>query len=125
MGHPQTAVDDVAWELGSSRATLYRLITRYRMTRSVEGLREPGRGRRAGTRSLCPAKETLIREIIEREYLKPTRHDHRPKPIQPGSPGSTAMTCRFGAGAQDANVCIAFDAAIDIRMQASASLHRD
>lgn len=67
------AVDHVAWELGVSRATLYRLITRYRMTRTVEGLSGPGRGRRAGTRFLSPAKETLIREIIEREYLKPTR----------------------------------------------------
>ena len=27
-----TAVDDVAWELGVSRATLYRLIERYRTT---------------------------------------------------------------------------------------------
>lgn len=32
-----------------------------------------GQGRRAGTRFLSPAKETLIREIIEREYLEPTR----------------------------------------------------
>ena len=67
------AVDDVAWELGISRATRYRLIARYRMTRTVEGLRGPGRGRRAGARFLSPAKDALIRELIEREYLKPTR----------------------------------------------------
>ncbi len=67
------AVDDVAWELGVSRATLYRLIGRYRATRTVEGLCGPGRGRPEGTRVLDKAKDRLIREIIEREYLKPTR----------------------------------------------------
>ena len=70
-------VDDVAWELGVSRATLYRLIGRYRATHTIEGLRGPGRGRREGTRFLDEAKETLIRQIIEREYLKPTRPPFR------------------------------------------------
>jgi putative transposase len=60
-----TAVDDAAWELGVSRATLYRLVERYRATRTVEGLCGPGRGCREGTRFLNPAQETLIREIIE------------------------------------------------------------
>jgi putative transposase len=60
-----TAVDDVAWELGVSRATLYRLVARYRASHTVEGLCGPGRGRREGTRFLNPAQETLIREIIE------------------------------------------------------------
>src|SRR5262249_4326815 len=53
--------------------TLYRLIGRYRATRTVEGLCGPGRGRPEGTRVLDKAKDRLIREIIEREYLKPTR----------------------------------------------------
>ena len=85
-------VEAVAWELGVSRATLYRLIARYRQTRTVEGLRGPGSGRPEGhfcnirywadtwiilTSSLpCVLdwdEETLIREILEREYLKPTR----------------------------------------------------
>jgi hypothetical protein len=35
------------------------------------------------------------------------------------------MTFRFGVDAQDANVFIAFDAAINMRMQANDSLHRD
>jgi hypothetical protein len=43
------------------------------MTRAVEGLHGPGRGHRVGTRFLSSTKEALIREIIEREYLKPTR----------------------------------------------------
>jgi putative transposase len=72
-----TAVDEVAWELGVSRATLYRLIECYRANRTVEGLCGPGRGRREGSRFLNPAEETLIREIIEKEYLKPTRPPFR------------------------------------------------
>jgi putative transposase len=72
-----TAIDDVASELGVSRATLYRLIGRYRATETVEGLRGPGRGRREGTQFLSEAVETLIREVIEREYLKPTRPPFR------------------------------------------------
>jgi putative transposase len=77
-GHLKVAaVDDVAWELGVSRATLYRLIRRYRATRTVEGLCGPGRGRREGTQFLYEAKEALIRQIIEREYLKPTRPPFR------------------------------------------------
>ncbi len=75
--HPErltiSAVESVAWELGLSRPTLYRLIARYRLTRTVEALRGPGRGRRAGTRVLDPAEETLIREILEEKHLKPTR----------------------------------------------------
>jgi len=66
-------VEAVAQELGVSRATLYRLIARYRQIRTVEGLRGPGSGRSAGTRVLNSDVETLIREILETEYLKPTR----------------------------------------------------
>jgi putative transposase len=47
------------------------------MTRTVEGLCGPGRGRRAGTRFLSEAEESLIRDILEREYLKPTRPPFR------------------------------------------------
>ncbi len=71
------AVEDVAWELGVSRATLYRLIERYRATRTVEGLCGPGKGRRPGTRLLNLDQEALIRELIEREYLKSTRPPFR------------------------------------------------
>ena len=56
--HPErltiNAVELVACELGLSRPTLYRLIARYRLTRTVEGLLGPGRGRREGTRVLDP-----------------------------------------------------------------------
>jgi hypothetical protein len=47
------------------------------------------------------------------------------KTIQSGSPDSMAVTVRFGAGAQDANVFITFDAVDRHTMQARASLHRD
>ena len=67
----------MARDLTVSRATLYRLIERYRVTGTVEGLIGPGRGRRPGTRVLGPEREALIREIIEREYLKATRPPFR------------------------------------------------
>ena len=65
--HPKrlriSMVEAVAQELGVSRATLYRLIARYRQTRTVEGLRGPGSGRSEGTRVLNSDVETLIRDI--------------------------------------------------------------
>jgi hypothetical protein len=46
--HPERltvkAVEDVAWELGLSRATADRLIERYRSVRTVDVLRELQRG---------------------------------------------------------------------------------
>jgi putative transposase len=68
-----SAVEGVAWELGLSRATLYRLIERYRAARTVEVLLDRVRGRPKGTLGIEPARDALIREFIEREYLKPTR----------------------------------------------------
>ena len=58
-----SVVEAVAWELEVSRATLYRLIARYRQTRTVDGLRGPGSGRPEGARVLHLNEETLIREI--------------------------------------------------------------
>ena len=75
--HPKrlrtSEVEDVAWELGISRATLYRLIARYRQTGTVEGLYGPGSGRREGTQFLHPDEDMLIREMLEKLYLRPTR----------------------------------------------------
>lgn len=68
-----SAVEDVAWELGLSRATLYRLIERYRAARTVEVLVDRGRGRPKRTLGIEPARDALIREFLECEYLKPTR----------------------------------------------------
>ncbi len=66
-------VEDVAWELGISRATLYRLIAVYRRTPTVKALEPKQRGRRKGTLVLDKARHKLIRQTIREVYLKPTR----------------------------------------------------
>ena len=67
------AVEGVAWELGLSRATLYRLIARYRAARTVEALIERPLGRPKGSLHAEPVRDALIQQFLEREYLKPTR----------------------------------------------------
>ena len=66
-------VEEVALELGVSRATLYRLITIYRQTPTVEALEPRQRGRRKGTLFLDQARHELIRKTIREVYLKPQR----------------------------------------------------
>ena len=68
-----SVVEAAAWELRVSRAILYSLIARYRRSPTVDGLRGSGSGRPEGTRALHFDEKTLIREILEREYLKPAR----------------------------------------------------
>jgi len=67
------SAEDVAWELGLSRATLYRLIERYRAARTVEVLLDRHRGRPKGRLHSEPVRDALIQQFLEREYLKPTR----------------------------------------------------
>jgi len=67
------AVDEAAGELGLSRATIYRLVQRYRATRTVSGLYGKSKGISKGARLLKPEQEAVIKEAIERHYLKPTR----------------------------------------------------
>ena len=67
------SVEHAAWELGVSRATVYRLIHRYRAKRAVSGLLPGKRGRPLGFRTLTPEQEAVIRQAVEREYLRPTR----------------------------------------------------
>jgi putative transposase len=66
-------VEDVAWELGLSRTTLYELIGRYRAARTVDVLLERERGRPKGSLRKEPARDALIQQFLEREYLRPTR----------------------------------------------------
>ena len=66
-------VEEVALELGVSRATLYRLITIYRQTPTVEALEPRQRGRRKGALFLDKARHELIRKTIREVYLKPQR----------------------------------------------------
>ena len=66
-------VEEVALELGVSRATLYRLITAYRQTPTVEALEPRQRGRQKGALVLGKPRHDLIRKTIREVYLKPQR----------------------------------------------------
>lgn len=66
-------VEEVALDLGVSRATLYRLITAYRQTPTVEALEPRQRGRRKGALILDKPRHDLIRKTIREVYLKPQR----------------------------------------------------
>ena len=61
------------WGSEFSRATLYRFITIYRQTPTVEALEPRQRGRRKGTLFLDKARHELIRKTIREVYLKPQR----------------------------------------------------
>jgi hypothetical protein len=57
------AVEDVAWELGLSRTTLYLLIGRYRASRTVEVLLDQPAGRPKGRLHEELVRDALIRNI--------------------------------------------------------------
>jgi len=67
------AVEDLASDLGLSRATTYRLIERYRDARTVDALCDRQRGWPKGKLRDEPIRGSLIQQFLEREYLKPTR----------------------------------------------------
>lgn len=62
-------VEEVALELGVSPATLYRLITIYRHTPTVEALEPRQRGRRKGAQFLDKPRHETIRKMIREVYL--------------------------------------------------------
>ena len=66
-------VSELAWELGLSRATTYRMIRLFRAGGTVSSLIDRTRGRRHGFRALDTAREEIIRQSITSFYLKPTR----------------------------------------------------
>jgi putative transposase len=66
-------VKDVAWGLGVSQATLYRLITTYKTIGTVEALMPRTSGRPAGLRLLDKKVEGLIAKCIREIYLTPNR----------------------------------------------------
>ena len=72
---PRSVVEDVAWELGVSRATLYRLIELYKTFGTVDELQPSATGRRSGTWVLPKATEQIIEETIHNVYSNP--HDQR------------------------------------------------
>ena len=68
-----TAVDDVAGQLGLSRASLYRLIRRFRAGGTVTALMPSPEGRPKGLRLLDGKREAVIRQAVNDVYLKPTK----------------------------------------------------
>ena len=66
-------VTDLAWELGLSRATAYRMIRLFRAGGTVTSLMDRTRGRREGFRVLDKQREEIVRQTIASFYLKPTR----------------------------------------------------
>lgn len=75
--HPErlthAAVDDVAGRLGMSRASLYRLIRRFRAGSTVTALMPSPEGRPKGLRLLDAKREAVIRQAVNEFYLKPTK----------------------------------------------------
>jgi len=75
--HPQgltaAMVDEVAGQLGMSRASLYRLIRLFRTGGTVTALMPRTAGRPQGLRLLDAKREAVIRQALKDVYLKPTR----------------------------------------------------
>ena len=75
--HPQgltaAMVDEVAGQLGMSRASLYRLIRLVRAGGTVTALMPRTAGRPQGSRLLDAKREAVIRRALKDFYLKPTR----------------------------------------------------
>jgi putative transposase len=92
-GLTRAAVDDTAWELGLSRASLYRLIRLFRAGGTVTALVPRSAGRPQGLRLLGPKREIVIRQALNEFYLKPTKppfarlvHEIRTRCLQEGLP---------------------------------------
>jgi putative transposase len=66
-------VRDVAWELGVSQATTYRLIAAYKMTGTVEALMPKAIGRPKGLRLVDKRVETILTRAIREVYLTPNK----------------------------------------------------
>ena len=66
-------VEAVAWELGVSRSTMYRLIIAYRAKGTVSSVEPRAMGRRKDALVLDAKRERLIASAIQEIYLKPER----------------------------------------------------
>ena len=67
------AMTSAAAELNVSRATLYRLLARFRASEVTSALLPSRRGRPRGARTLDERREAIIAETITKFYLKPER----------------------------------------------------
>jgi putative transposase len=72
-GAPATAVAEACQSLMVSRATLFRLIERFKRQQTVSSLLPRKRGRAPGSKNPDEARDRLIRRTIERLYLAPER----------------------------------------------------
>ncbi len=72
-GLPRTEVADAYGLLSVSRATLFRLVKRFKTQETVSSLLPQKKGRAAGSKNNGPARDLLIRRTIERVYLTPER----------------------------------------------------
>jgi len=70
---PEIAVPDACVALGVSRATLFRLIERFKAEKTVSALLPRKCGRAAGSKNDNPKRDRLILRTIERLYLTPER----------------------------------------------------
>ncbi len=66
-------VRDVAWELGVSQATLYRLIAAHKTIGTVEALMPKAIGRPKGLRLVDKRVETILTRAIREVYLTPNK----------------------------------------------------
>ena len=66
-------VEAVAWELGVSRSTMYRLIIAYRAKGTVSSVEPRALGRRKDAFVLDAKRERLIVSAIQEIYLRPER----------------------------------------------------
>ena len=66
-------VRDVAWELGVSQATLYRLIAAYKAIGTVEALMPKVTGRPKGLRLVDKRVEAIVTRAIREVYLTPNK----------------------------------------------------
>ncbi|MGO9431567.1 Mu transposase C-terminal domain-containing protein [Rhodoblastus sp.] len=72
-GLPRAAVFDACALLGVSRATLFRLVKRFKTQETVSSLLPRKKGRGVGSKNDDPKRDLLIRRTIERVYLTPER----------------------------------------------------
>jgi len=72
-GVPRSAAVDACTSLSVSRATLFRLLQRFKSQETVSSLLPQKKGRGIGSKNHDPARDLLIRRTIEKLYLTPER----------------------------------------------------